>query len=267
LFLGDLLMSYDLTKKVYIVTGAGTGIGAATTKLLLLSGASVALLGRSKDTLLRTCENFSGANYHIIEADISKEKDVEKSTNLVIKHFGRLDGSFNNAGIFGNFTSLHDESIENINQVVNTNIIGTLLCMKYQIKALLDFEGGSIVNCASLAAHLGHSASVIYSASKHAILGMSKSAALQYSRQGIRVNSVSPGSTDTEMLRSIYPDQSELNSRAERAPLGRLGEPDEVAEAVVWLLSSKSSYITGQVIPVDGGVLAGTAVNRKRVQK
>ncbi|GAB1542623.1 SDR family oxidoreductase [Scytonema sp. NUACC21] len=249
--------------KVFMVSGAGSGIGAATSRLLLSTGAFVALIGRTESTLKETCKNFSEQQFLIIKADISKEEDIKRAVNLTIERFGRLDGSFNNAGIFGEFKPLHQESKKNIDEVLAINVCGTLLCMKYQIEALLTSDGGVIVNCASVAAHLGHSGSAAYSASKHAIIGMSKSAALQYARQGIRVNVVSPGSTETPMLRSIYADVNELKLRANRAPLGRLGKPEEIANAAVWLLSSNSSYVTGQVIVVDGGVLAGQSAKVK----
>ncbi|WP_019505934.1 SDR family NAD(P)-dependent oxidoreductase [Pleurocapsa sp. PCC 7319] len=251
----------DFYEKVFMVSGAGSGIGAAVTQLLLSYGAFVSLIGRTKATLKKTCKNFPEEHYLVIETDITKEENIKRAVDLTIEKFGKLDGSFNNAGIFGDFRPLHQECRKNIDAVLATNVLGTLLCMKYQIKVLLTSKEGVIVNCASVAAHLGHSGSAVYSASKHAIVGMSKSAALQYSRQGIRVNVVSPGSTETPMLKSIYTTQNELAIRANRAPLGRLGQPEEIAHAALWLLSSNSSYVTGQEIVVDGGVLAGKAAN------
>ncbi len=134
--------------------------------------------------------------------------------------------------------------------------------MRGQIEAMLTAGGGAIVNCASVAGHIGHAQSPLYSATKHAVIGLSKSVALQYAGDGIRVNVVSPGSTDTPMLRSLYADPSALAQRARRAPLGRLGKCEEVANAVVWLLSPLAAYVTGQTLGVDGGVTAGSAIPR-----
>ncbi len=176
-----------------------------------------------------------------------------------MRRYGPLYGAFNNAGVFGRFGPLHEDDVENFATVVGTNLAGVWDCLRRQIPHLLRAGGGSIVNCASVAAHLGQTPSPVYAATKHAVVGLSKSAALQYAADGIRVNVVSPGSTDTPMLRALYASPEALDARRRRAPLRRLGAPEEVAGAVVWLLGPASGYVTGQTVIVDGGVTAGSS--------
>jgi NAD(P)-dependent dehydrogenase (short-subunit alcohol dehydrogenase family) len=250
-----------LRDKVVIVAGATRGIGRAAATAFSQAGAFVVLAGRS----IAPCEGSRSElprdrTLHV-QTDVCDERQVAHLVDAAVKRFGRLDAAFNNAGAFGAFCDLHEDTIENFDHVVATNLRGTWLCTKHEIRAMLQFGGGAIVNCASVAGHIGHGQSAIYSATKHAVIGLSKSAALQYARRGIRVNAVSPGSTDTPMLRAIYTSEEQLRARALRAPLGRVGLPYEIAQAALWLCSPLSSYVTGQAIPVDGGVTAGQAPN------
>ena len=251
--------SYDLRGCVFMVTGAGSGIGAATAELLAACGAKTLLVSRNLEKLQKVIAGFTHAqNAEAIQADVSDEQQMEALLNDIGKRYGHLDGAFNNAGIFGEFGMLENDRADNFGAVMGTNVKGVWACMKHQLRLMKD-SGGSIVNCSSVAGHQGHAMSPIYSASKHAIIGLSKSASLQYASAGVRVNVLSPGSTDTPILRSVYQDEKTFQQRASRAPMGRVGTPGEIAQAAVWLLSGASSYVNGQTLLVDGGVMAGNS--------
>ena len=249
----------DLESKVVIVTGAGKGIGRAAAVELARLGAITVIASRNKEALDETLclvENVGGRGV-AVPTDVRQEADVRNLVDSTVGRYGRLDGAFNNAGIFGSFSRLHEDSEENYDTVVDTNLKAVWLCMKHQIPVMLEGGGGSIVNCSSVAGLLGHAKSCVYSASKHAVIGLSKSAAIQYGADNIRVNVVCPGSTDTEMLRAVYNSSEELSARADTLPIGRLGRPKEVAQLAVWLCSDASAFVTGQAIAADGGVTAG----------
>ncbi|HEV2634480.1 MAG TPA: glucose 1-dehydrogenase [Actinocrinis sp.] len=247
----------QLAGKVVIVTGAGSGIGAAAVARFAAAGAYVLACGRKPDRLRQVVASI-GAAVTAVQCDVTEPEEVAGSVATAVERYGRLDAAFNCAGVFGRFGPLHEDDQANFDDVVAVNLYGLWSCLRHQIPAIVAAGGGTVVNCASVAAHLGHAKSPLYSATKHAVIGLSKSAALQYAADGVRINVVSPGSTDTEMLRSIYPSSETLDARARRAPLRRLATPEEVADAAVWLASPLSSYVTGQTLVVDGGVTAGS---------
>lgn len=240
-----------------IITGAGSGIGRATAALLSREGASLVLAGRNPASLEETAKGLPGEKVRIVRTDVQSEEDVRSLVSQTVETFGGLNFAYNNAAIFGDFKPLHEDSLANFEEVIATNLRGIWLCMKFQLSYMAEKKAGSIVNCASVAGHIGHQGSAVYSASKHGIIGLSKSAALQYAPMNIRVNVVSPGSTETAMLCSLYKSEEDLQRRAARLPLGRMVRPDDVAEAVLWLCSGNSRSSTGSVVHVDGGVLAG----------
>jgi NAD(P)-dependent dehydrogenase (short-subunit alcohol dehydrogenase family) len=244
---------------VVIVTGAGDGIGRAAAVAFGACGARVVAAGRRLDELVQTVRQVeqAGGEGTAMAADISRPAEVERLVGGALERYGALHCAFNNAGIFGRTARLADDTLENWSEVIETNLTGTWLCMKHQVAAMLERGSGAIVNCSSVSGVLGHLGSCAYSASKHGVVGLTRSAALQYARRGIRVNAVCPGSTDTSMLRSVYRTEEELARRADMLPMGRFGMPGEIASIVLWLCSEASSFVTGQVICADGGVTAG----------
>ncbi|ADG78169.1 Short-chain dehydrogenase/reductase SDR OS=Tsukamurella paurometabola (strain ATCC 8368 / DSM/ CCUG 35730 / CIP 100753 / JCM 10117 / KCTC 9821 / NBRC 16120/ NCIMB 702349 / NCTC 13040) OX=521096 GN=Tpau_1547 PE=3 SV=1 [Tsukamurella paurometabola] len=253
-----------LAGKTVLITGATAGIGRAAVDRFAAAGANVVATGRAEAGLGAIIEasrqHPAGAGQvRVVRCDVACDDDVAHAVGYAVAEFGSLDVAFNNAGTFGRFAPIHQDDEANFDTVIGTNLRGVWSCMRHEVTAMLANGGGSIVNTASVAAHLGHAKSALYSATKHAILGLTKSVALQYADQGIRVNVLSPGSTDTEMLRSIYPDAETINARKRRAPMRRLGEPTELADAALFLASPFSAYVTGQALVADGGVIAGSA--------
>jgi A-factor type gamma-butyrolactone 1'-reductase (1S-forming) len=249
---------FGLHDRVVIVTGAGSGIGRATTIALAEAGALVVLAGRRAAALEQTAAHLDSTRCLLARCDVGEEQQVARLAAQTHNRFGQLDAAFNNAGIFGSPGLLHEDTVSNFEAIVATNLRGLWACLKHELAAMLDSAGGSIVNAASVAAHLGHAQSPVYAATKHAVVGISKSAALQYAHADVRVNVVSPGSTETDLLTNLYPRAEERAMRAARAPLRRLGQPEDVASAALWLMSPLSGYVTGQVLIVDGGVTAGS---------
>lgn len=246
--------------RVAVVTGAASGIGRATAVAFAKRGDRVAVsdidASRGEETVAIIRD--SGGDAVFIQADVAQAEDAERLIAETVDAFGRLDYAFNNAGIEGETALTADCSIENWDRVIAINLRGVWLCMKYQIPRMLRNGGGSIVNCSSVAGLVGFAGSPAYVASKHGLVGLSRTAALEYATSGIRVNAVCPGVIQTAMIDRVIRASPEAEERlVGLEPIGRLGRPEEIADSVLWLCSDSSSFVTGQAIAVDGGFVAG----------
>jgi NAD(P)-dependent dehydrogenase (short-subunit alcohol dehydrogenase family) len=248
-----------LEGKVTIVTGASRGIGAAAARLLAEAGAAVVLAARDEEALISVAGqiNADGGDALVVPTDVSDPGSVERLVARVIKVTGRLDAAFNNAGLTHQPAPLAELGIDEFDKVVATNARGVFLAMKYEIEAMLEAGGGAIVNMSSTAGERGVKGIAGYAAAKHAIIGLTKSAALDYADHNIRINAVAPGPILTGRLERL--DDETRHTIATHVPLGRLGDTDDVARSVAWLLSDQAAFITGATIAIDGGRLAGGA--------
>ena len=253
-------MQRGFDSKVALVTGASSGIGRASARAFAREGASVVVadvMVEGGQETVRLIEG-TGGEAIFVEADVSNAKEVEALIERAVGAYGRLDYAFNNAGIDGVMATTAQCTEENWNHTLNTNLKGVWLCMKYEIPQLLRQGGGAIVNSSSAAGLVGVPNLPAYAASKHGILGLTKTAALEYARTGIRVNAVCPGVIRTPGVERYISGREELEAQfTALEPVGRMGTPDEVAGAVVWLCSEAASFVTGHAMSVDGGVVAG----------
>lgn len=250
-------MESNFKNKVVIITGGSYGIGKATAISFSKKGAKVVIADwiEDKETLNQIKAN--GADAIFIKCDVSKAEDVQLMIKKTIETFGQLDYAFNNAGIEGIRGSTMDCSEENWDKTLAINLKGVWLCMKYQIPELLKQGKGSIVNCASIAGMIGYPDLPAYVASKHGIIGITKTAALEFAKSNIRINAVCPGVIKTAMIDRLTGNKKEAEDQyASMEPIGRLGTPEEVANAVLWLSSDEASFVTGNAMAVDGGWLA-----------
>jgi NAD(P)-dependent dehydrogenase (short-subunit alcohol dehydrogenase family) len=246
-----------LEGKIALVTGGGSGIGRAAAVAFAREGARVVVAdvdGASANvtTALLPADSLG------VTCDVSHSGEVEAVVQRVVDQFGRLDCAFNNAGIEGGppATRLHEYAEDVWDRVIDVDLKGVWLCMKYELAAMLGQSSGAIVNTSSIAGLVG-GGNTAYVASKHGVLGLTRRAALEYGRHGIRVNAVCPGSIRTPMLERLLQAVPEREARlTNEAPLGRLGRPEEIAEAVVWLCSDAASFVTGHGLVIDGGYLA-----------
>jgi len=243
--------------KVAVVTGASSGIGKSVSELYAREGAAVILADINQELGEKTSEAIrrAGGKATFVRADVSNPADCENTVKRALDRYGRLDFACNNAGIGGEQNPSADYSIEGWQKAIAVNLSGVFYCMKYEIPAMLNSGGGSIVNMASILGRVGFAGAVGYVAAKHGVLGLTKTAAMEYAPQGIRVNVVGPGFISTPLIRELEDDPELKNMLISLHPIGRLGRPEEVAELVVWLSSDKASFITGAYLPVDGGYL------------
>ena len=247
-----------LRGKVALVTGAASGIGKAIAECFVREGAAVVLTDMDAEhgEAVRAAIRGGGGEVIFVRSDVANPADSEKAVNTALEKFGKLDCACNNAGIGGEQKATADMSIDGWNQVIAINLSGVFYGMKYQIPAMLKTGGGAIVNMASILGQVGFANSSGYVAAKHGVVGLSKNAALEYATQNIRINSVGPAFIHTPLIKSLEDNKRVYDALVAMHPIGRLGKPEEVAELVVWLSSTKASFVTGAYYAVDGGYLA-----------
>ena len=244
--------------KVAIVTGGGSGIGEAACHLYAREGAKVVVSDLNEkrgNEVAQAIQKMKG-DAIFVRADVSKPDDCQAMVDATLEKYGRLDIAFNNAGIGGETNLTADYSIAGWQKVIAVNLSSVFYCMKYEIPAMLKTGGGAIVNMASILGQVGFENSPAYVAAKHGVVGLTKNAALEYSKQGIQINSVGPGFIRTPLISGLEQDEQVRNHLISLHPIGRLGESEEVAELVIWLSSEKASFVMGAYYPIDGGYLA-----------
>ncbi|WP_335936568.1 SDR family NAD(P)-dependent oxidoreductase [Streptomyces sp. PTD5-9] len=248
-----------MPEPVVLVTGALTGIGRATAFAYARRGASLVVSGRHEDVGERLAGELSalGAPTEFVRADVRFDTEVEDLVDRAVERFGRLDVAFNNAGTEGKPGPVTEVTEEGYQATFDTNVRGTLLCLKHEFRVMRDQGGGSIVNVSSTFGLMGYPEATVYAGSKHAVVGITKAAALEGAAHGIRVNAVAPGYTRTAMYERFTGDDASRDAVDAVLPMHRAGAPEEIAEVVQFLASDRASYVTGHVLPVDGGLLAG----------
>ena len=252
-------MKDEYKGKVVVVTGGSYGIGRAAAIEFARRGAKVAIadvdVKRGEETLRMISQD--GGEAIFVRTDVSSEPDVKALIDKTVEVFGKLDCAFNNAGIHKQFISTTDFAAEDWDEMINVNLKSVWLCMKYEIPQMLKQGKGAIVNTSSAAGLVGAPSNPAYPASKHGVVGLTKCTALEYARKGIRINCVCPGPTRTGMNEELVATSPEIvKAMDQKVPMGRIGEPEEVAAAAIFLCSDEASYITGHSLPVDGGIVA-----------
>ncbi|MDP9264042.1 MAG: SDR family oxidoreductase [Acidobacteriota bacterium] len=250
----------ELDGKVGIVTGGTSGIGRDAAVLFARAGAKVVVAGRREAEGKETIElvRAAGGDGLFVKTDVSQAGQVQALVEKTVEKFGRLDVAFNNAGIEGNWLPIAEQPEPDWDLTIDINLKGTWLCLKYEIQQMLkQGGGGAIVNMASVAGFIGSAGAAAYCASKHGVLGLTKSAALENAKSGIRVNAVCPAVIETPMGERLFGEPEAKKYALGLHPIGRFGRPMEVAEAVVWMCSERASFMTGQSLVLDGGFLAG----------
>lgn len=251
--------TYDFRDRAAVVTGAGSGMGLATAQAFAESGAAVVLADRDEQTLQRATEALTSEGHQALAVgcDVSGEEQVAALVERAVESFGRLDFAFNNAGIQAPPTDAADEPAETFDRVNAINLRGVWACMKHELRAMREQGSGVIVNCSSLGGLVGLPGRAAYHGSKHGVIGLTKSAALEYAPRGVRINAICPGTIETAMVEDMIPKgELDMTEAVANQPIGRLGHPEEIAAAVLWLCSPASSFVLGVALPVDGGYTA-----------
>ena len=249
-----------LNGKTLLITGASSGIGRATAEVVARYGANVVVAARRTELCAQVAEEIraDGGNATHVTADVTNPTDVHRMIEHTIATFGKIDGAFNNAGVLLDTGRIHEMDDEVLDRSWEVNVKGIWLCMKAEIQAMIEHgDGGAIVNDSSRNGLRADIRRPAYTATKHAVTGLTKAAALDYARMNIRINGICPGPIDTDMMRAVDRGDADVRRRIEAAvPLARYGKPEEVGELVAWLLSERASYLTGQMVGIDGGLLA-----------
>ena len=248
----------DFSGKVALVTGAAAGMGLATAKAFAEAGAAVVLADYKEETVKAAAQQLVAAGYKAIAVpcDVSDDAQVAAMVDRTVAELGRIDAAFNNAGVMAHIAPTADSTREDWDRVIGINLRGVWSCMKHELRHMeRQGSGGAIVNNASVGALTGNPGIASYIASKHGVVGLTRTAALEYVRKGIRVNAVNPGLIDTQVARDVVKgDEQAYESIAKNVPIGRVGKPDEIASTVLWLCSPGASYVVGHALTVDGGM-------------
>ncbi len=247
----------DFTGKVALVTGAASGMGLAAARAFVEAGAAVVMADFREEIVTSEARTLASAGHKAIavRCDVSDDRQVQEMVSHAVAEFGRLDAAFNNAGVMARIAPTADSSPDEWDRVIGINLRGVWSSMKYELRQMERQGSGAIVNNASVGAMTGNPGIGSYIASKHGVVGLTRTAALEYIKKGIYVNAVNPGLIDTQVARDVVSgDESAYQDIAKSVPIGRAGRPEEIAAAVLWLCSPAASYVVGQAITVDGGM-------------
>ncbi|WP_313570208.1 glucose 1-dehydrogenase [Pantoea piersonii] len=250
------MVTYDFSNKVALITGAASGMGLATAEAFCEAGAAVAMADVRKEELTLAAQKLREAGYRVLDivCDVTDENQVRQMVEQTVATFGRLDAAYNNAGIQSPVAETADADSDEFDRVMAINLCGIWNCMKYELQHMRSQRSGAIVNCSSLGGLVGIAGRGVYHASKHGVLGLTKSASLEYAARGIRINAICPGIISTPMVDAMLEKEPDaMEELMKLQPVGRLGEAREIAAAVLWLCSSDSAFIIGNALAIDGG--------------
>jgi NAD(P)-dependent dehydrogenase (short-subunit alcohol dehydrogenase family) len=247
-----------MKKQVVLITGALSGIGKTTALAFAQQGAKLVISGRKKELGLSLTKELKalGSEVEFVQTDVRYEPEVRSLIEQTVKHFGRLDVAVNNAGTEGAMVSLAEATVNNYQLIFDTNVLGVFLCMKYELQVMMPQGSGTIINLSSVAGKKGFPTAGIYCASKHAVEGFTKAAALEAAGSNVRVNAVAPGPIMTDMFERFTQTEEGKTAFTQLVPLKRPGTAEEVAKTILFLSSDAASYITGQIVGIDGGLMA-----------